>query len=48
MSNTSTKANANHKSNQANPNKGTSGNNKANANVHGNKGAQQNPNNKNK
>jgi len=46
MSNSPTKANANHKANQANANKGTSGNNKANAHVHGNKGAQQNPNKK--
>jgi hypothetical protein len=36
----------NHKSNQANSNKGTSGTNKANGKVNGNKGAQMNPNNK--
>ncbi len=39
-------ANNNHKANQANPNKGTSGTNKPNAKVHGNRGAQMNPNNK--
>jgi len=40
----STKNNANHKSNQGNANKGTSGSNKAYAKVHGNRGAQMNPN----
>ncbi|MBS9783449.1 MAG: hypothetical protein KGV46_02730 [Pasteurella sp.] len=40
------KHNNNHKSNQSNPNKGTSGTNKANAKVHGNRGKQMNPNNK--
>ncbi|MDQ7001504.1 MAG: alpha-amylase [Ghiorsea sp.] len=40
-----TKTNADHKANQLNDNKGTSGTNKANAAVHGNKGAQLNPNN---
>lgn len=39
-------ANNNHKANQANFNKGTSGTNSANAKVHGNRGAQMNPNNK--
>ena len=39
---------ANHKANQANSNPGTSGNNKANGHVNGNKGAQQNPNRKGK
>lgn len=38
----------NHKSNQANANKGTSGNNTANSKVHGNRGKQLNPNQKNK
>lgn len=38
--------NNNHKSNQANSNKGTSGTNNANAKVHGNRGAQMNPNTK--
>lgn len=42
----SNKANANQKANQANSNKGTSGTNIANAKVHGNRGAQMNPNNK--
>ena len=37
-------SNNNHKSNQSNPNKGTSGNNKSNAKVHGNRGKQLNPN----
>lgn len=37
---------ANNKANQANPNKGTSGTNKQNAQVHGNRGKQLNPNNK--
>lgn len=41
MSNT----NNNHKANQANSNKGTSGTNIVNAKVHGNRGAQLNPNN---
>lgn len=40
----SNKINANHKSNQQNSNKGTSGNNIANAKMNGNKGAQKNPN----
>lgn len=34
----------NHRSNQSNPNKGTSGNNKAYSKVHGNRGKQLNPN----
>tara|TARA_R110001583_G_scaffold64512_1_gene187267 strand:+ start:412 stop:552 length:141 start_codon:yes stop_codon:yes gene_type:complete len=34
----------NHKANQANPNKGTSGNNRANSQVNGNRGKQLNPN----
>ncbi|WP_170120267.1 hypothetical protein [[Mycoplasma] phocae] len=38
--------NNNHKSNQSNPNKGTSGQNKAYSNVQGNRGKQLNPNNK--
>jgi hypothetical protein len=37
-------SNNNHKANQANSNKGTSGTNNANAKVHGNRGAQMNPN----
>jgi len=41
-----TKANANHKANQSNANKGTSGSNAANSKVHGNRGAQLNPNRK--
>jgi hypothetical protein len=40
------KANANHKSNQKNPNGGTSGNNQSNAKMNGNRGKQLNPNNK--
>ena len=40
----SSKTNANHKSNQPNRNKGTSGNNIANSKVNGNKGGQLNPN----
>ena len=40
--------NANHKTNQGNVNKGTSGTNSANAKVHGNRGAQMNPNHKGK
>lgn len=40
MSKNSTKANANHKANQSNANKGTPGTNKANAKVHGNRGKQ--------
>ena len=36
----------NHKSNQANPNKGTSGSNSANSKSHGNRGKQLNPNSK--
>ena len=39
-------ANANHKSNQGNSNKGTSGTNTAYAKAQGNKGAQMNPNKK--
>lgn len=39
-------ANNNHKANQANANKGTNGVNSAYAKVHGNRGAQMNPNNK--
>ncbi|WP_314443199.1 hypothetical protein [Massilia timonae] len=38
------RANANHKSDQGNANRGTSGTNPANAKVHGNRGAQMNPN----
>lgn len=38
--------NNNHKDNQANSNKGTSGNNPANAKVYGNRGKQMNPNQK--
>ncbi|WP_255593002.1 hypothetical protein [Mesoflavibacter sp. SCSIO 43206] len=34
----------NHKSNQSNTNRGTSGSNKTNSQVHGNRGAQLNPN----
>ncbi|WP_168800785.1 hypothetical protein [Psychroserpens sp. NJDZ02] len=34
----------NHKANQANPNKGTSGTNAVNSKVHGNRGQQLNPN----
>lgn len=34
----------NHKANQGNANKGTSGNNLANGKVHGNRGKQMNPN----
>lgn len=37
-----------HKANQANPNKGTSGNNKAYSQKHGNRGKQLNPNQKSK
>ena len=37
---------ANNQANQQNANKGTSGNNKQNAQVNGNKGKQQNPSNK--
>ena len=40
----SSKKNNNHKANQSNPNKGTSGTNKDYAHVHGNRGAQLNPN----
>lgn len=40
-------SNTNHKVNQKNVNKGTSGVNKANAKVHGNRGVQLNPNKKN-
>lgn len=38
------RVNANHKSNQGNANRGTNGTNQANAKVHGNRGAQKNPN----
>jgi hypothetical protein len=38
--------NSNHKANQANPNRGTTGNNPANAKMNGNRGKQQNPNQK--
>ncbi len=38
-------SNNNHKANQANSNKGTKGTNSTNAKVHGNRGAQINPNN---
>ncbi len=38
-------SNNNHKANQSNSNKGTKGTNSANAKVHGNRGAQVNPNN---
>ncbi len=38
--------NANHHANQSNPNHGTSGTNKAYSAVHGNRGAQMNPNRK--
>ena len=44
----SNNTNANHKSNQANSNKGTSGTNKANAKTNGHRGAQKNPNRANK
>ena len=44
----SNNANANHQANQANSNKGTSGTNSAYAAVHGNRGAQMNPNNQGK
>jgi hypothetical protein len=37
-------AHQNHKANQANPNRGTQGTNKAYDRVHGNRGAQLNPN----
>jgi hypothetical protein len=40
------KANADHKANQGNSNRGTSGNNQSNAKAHGNRGKQLNPNNK--
>lgn len=39
-------ANDNHKANQGNKNTGTSGNNITNSKVHGNRGAQLNPNSK--
>ncbi|MCU9935445.1 hypothetical protein [Mycoplasmopsis cynos] len=39
-------ANASHKANQSNANKGTSGQNKAYSHVQGNRGSQMNPNNK--
>jgi hypothetical protein len=38
------RANQNHRANQGNPNRGTGGTNAANAQVHGNRGAQLNPN----
>lgn len=41
-------ANDNHKVNQKNTNKGTSGNNKPNAQKNGNRGKQMNPNQKGK
>jgi hypothetical protein len=41
-----TKQNTNHKANQSNANKGTSGQNKAHAANQGNKGVQLNPNRK--
>ncbi len=41
-----TKAQRDHKSNQSNPNYGTNGVNKTYSKVHGNRGAQLNPNNK--
>ena len=41
-------ANNNHRANQLNSNKGTSGNNKANAKSNGNRGKQMNPNQKGK
>jgi hypothetical protein len=40
----SQRANLNHKGNQANPNRGTPGTNKAYDHVHGNRGGQLNPN----
>ncbi len=40
------KQQSNHKADQSNPNKGTSGSNPANAHVHGNRGKQLNPNQK--
>ncbi|WP_428034124.1 alpha-amylase [Amphritea sp.] len=42
----SNKANSNHKSNIKNANRGTSGNNTANAKANGNRGKQLNPNRK--
>lgn len=36
----------NHKANQSNPNRGTSGSNSANSKSHGNRGKQLNPNSK--
>lgn len=42
---TTEQKNLDDKANQANRNKGTSGTNKANSHVNGNKGAQLNPNN---
>lgn len=41
-----TKSQNNHKANQGNANKGTPGQNKAHAQVHGNRGKQKNPNQK--
>ncbi|WP_394165375.1 alpha-amylase [Neptunomonas phycophila] len=41
-----TKANTNHRANTLNSNRGTSGNNEANAKANGNRGAQLNPNQK--
>jgi len=43
---TSSRPNSNHKANQSNANKKTSGNNTANAKVNGNRGKQLNPNKK--
>ncbi len=45
MSNNSNTSN-NQRSDVKNPNRGTSGNNKANAHMNGNRGKQMNPNNK--
>lgn len=44
--NNTAKTNQNHHGNQLNPNRGTSGSNPDNAQVHGNRGAQLNPNKK--
>ena len=46
MSKKTVTQNNNHKANQLNPNKGTSGTNKANGKANGNRGKQLNPNNK--
>ena len=43
-----TKQQTNHRSDTLNQNKGTSGTNKVNAKVHGNRGKQMNPNQKSK